>query len=204
MTTIIDDPRLEDQLREHRKVTGADRYDEVWEGVYMMGPLANDEHQMIVTRLAYVLEDVVGRPGLGQVRAGVNLSDRADDWEQDYRCPAVALFLNDGGAENLGTHWMGAADFLVEIVSPRDKTREKLPFYQRIGVRELLIVDRRPWRLELWRRESGVLVQVASCEPGSDGALHSRVVPLTFRLLSAEPRPQIEVAHCESEQRWLL
>lgn len=204
MTTIIQDPRLEELLIQQRKATGADRYDEVWEGVYRMGPLANDEHQQIVTRLAYVLEDVVGWPGLGQVRAGVNLSDRADDWEYDYRCPDVAVFLQSGSARNHGTHWTGPADFLVEIVSPRDETRQKLPFYQRLGVRELLIVERQPWRLELWRLVSSVLGQVAQCEPGSAETLHSRVVPLTFRLLAAEPRPQIEVSHPESGRCWRL
>lgn len=204
MTAIIHDPLLEKSLLEQRRATGADRYDEVWEGVYHIGPPANDEHQQLVTRLSYILEDVIGWPGLGQVRAGINLSDRAEDWEYDYRFPDVAVFFHDGAARNLGTHWMGPADFLVEVVSPRDETRQKLPFYQRLCVRELLIIDRQPWRLELWRHESGVLAKVAECEPDSAESLHSQIVPLTFRLLAAEPRPQIEVAHPESGRRWSL
>ena len=45
MATVIMDERLADRLREERKAAGSDRWDEVWEGTYMMAPLPNNEHQ---------------------------------------------------------------------------------------------------------------------------------------------------------------
>jgi len=204
MTMVVTDPWVEQRLREQRKAIGADRYDEVWEGVYMMAPFPNDEHQQIVARLTYVLEDVVGLPGLAAVRPGVNLSDREVDWEHDYRGPDVAVFFRDGRAENLGTHWRGPADFLIEITSPNDRTREKIPFYGRLGVVELLIVDRDPWQLELYRHDAGEMKLAGRSAVDGGETLESRSVPLTFQLVSGEDRPQIRVVHPESERTWLV
>ncbi len=91
---------------------------------------------------------------------GVNLSDRDEGWEQNFREPDVAVFLRDGKAIDCGTHWRGAADFLVEIISPGERTRDKIPFYSSLGVVELLIIDRDPWTLELYRHQNGQLEKV--------------------------------------------
>ena len=40
MVALIQDPQLEQELIAKRRETGADRYDEVWEGVYVMSPTA--------------------------------------------------------------------------------------------------------------------------------------------------------------------
>ena len=79
MTTIITDRELEQRLRLEREASGADRYDEVWEGAYMMAPMPNDEHQQIVNRLASIFQDTIDWPGLGDVRPGINVSDRIED-----------------------------------------------------------------------------------------------------------------------------
>ena len=97
---------------------------------------------------------------------GINLSDRADDWEHNYRCPDVAVFLPGNLAEKFEAHYRGPADFLVEIVSPHDNTREKIPFYSALGVRELLIIDRYPWSLELYRHNGKELVLAGQSSPG--------------------------------------
>lgn len=130
MPTFISDPELEAQLRAAREAMGADRYDEVWEGVYMMAPLPNDEHQDLVALLTTILVEVVRWPGLGEVRPRVNVSKRREDWQQDYRVPDVAVFLKEGHAENLGTHWLGGPDLAIEICSPEDRSREKIEFYK--------------------------------------------------------------------------
>ena len=121
---------------------GADHFDEVWEGVYVMAPAPNDEHQDIATRLARPLLEVVEDAGLGEFGSGINLASDPGDWEHDYRIPDVAVFLNDSPAVCHETFWSGPPDFLVEIVSPWDKTRDKLGFYSKIGTREA--ADRRP------------------------------------------------------------
>ena len=55
MAMLIENPRLEEELKEQRQAWGADQHDEVWEGVYFMPPMANDDHQDSVSRFAYVL-----------------------------------------------------------------------------------------------------------------------------------------------------
>jgi len=44
MTLLVADPNIEEDLIERRKAIGADRYDEVWEGVYFMPPAADLDH----------------------------------------------------------------------------------------------------------------------------------------------------------------
>jgi len=203
MATLVTDPRLEERLKQQRRASGADRYDEVWEGVYMMAPLPNNEHRQMVLRLAMVLEEVVGLGGAGEVYPGVNLAGPGDDWEHDFRVPDLAVFLRGGAAEDCGTHWRGPADFLVEITSPGDQTREKFPFYDRIEVAELLLIDRDPWTLELFRRREGRLTKVGqSCLPFGD-MLASQSLGLAFQLIASHPRPRIQVIHPATGRRWL-
>ncbi|CAN5753791.1 hypothetical protein BH23PLA1_BH23PLA1_22320 [soil metagenome] len=204
MATLITDPDLEERLKRERQETGADRYDEVWEGMYMMSPLADNEHQGIVMGLTFALHSVVGLPGTGQVRPGVNVSDRAEDWTHNYRCPDVAVFLQGTAARDLGTHWLGGPDFAVEITSRDERTRAKLPFYSAVGTLELLIVDRKPWTLELYRLRAGTLELVGNTVPDALEPLVSEVVPLAFQLRGGAKRPEIEVSHLDSEQRWTV
>src|SRR5215213_4233257 len=107
MPTLVLDPYVEERIRAEREASGADRYDEVWEGVYVMAPLADDEHQDLQTQLGAVLQVCVGWKGLGQVRTGVNISDREKGWKQNYRFPDVAVFLPDTKARNCGAFWLG-------------------------------------------------------------------------------------------------
>ncbi len=204
MTALVLDARLEERLKEERRRCGADHYDEVWEGMYTMAPMPTNEHQQIVTDLASILQEMVRWPGLGSVCAGVNLSDRREDWEHNYRVPDVAVFLNTGKAKNCGTHWCGAADFLSEITSPDDRTREKIPFYSRIGVVELLVVDRESWTLELYRRQGEQLERVGQATLAGGETLTSEVLPLRLRLVGGQPRPQIEVTHTDGGRVWSL
>jgi Uma2 family endonuclease len=199
---LIADPWLEEQLREQRRARGADHHDEVWEGVYFMAPLPNNEHQELVMLLLLPLHAAVAAAGLGKVFPGVNLAASSDDWEHDYRAPDVVAFLNTGKAQSHDTFWCGAADFVIEIASPGDRTREKIAFYSRLGVAELLIVNREPWSLELYRQRKGRLEKVGEATPDGD-TLTSAVVPLTFRLLAVQPRPKIEMVHNDGQQRWI-
>jgi Uma2 family endonuclease len=204
MALLVTDPWLEDRLKAERSAIGADRYDEVWEGICIMTPMPNSEHQGMVNQLASILQEVIGWPGLGEVFPGINLSAKDEDWEQDYRVPDVAVFLKSGGAANRDTHWRGAADFLVEITSPGDRTREKTPFYSRIGVVELLLVDRESWTLELYRREKVLLQEVGRSSTDTGEVLTSSAVPLTFQLVPGERRPQIRVTHIDSGRQWTV
>ena len=204
MVATILDPGLEERLIEERRAAGADRYDEVWERVYVMAPIANDEHQDFVGDWTAVLKIAVQWAGKGLVRPGVYVSDRVDDWKSNYRCPDVVVYLNDTTAENHGEFWYGGPDFAIEITSPYDKTREKFDFYAKVNTRELLIVDRDPWALELYRLMDGEMRLVGTSTPESSRVLRSEIVPLSFGLKGGTARPAIEVRHDDGWQSWMI
>ena len=151
MSLIINDESIAKELISRRRASGADRFDDVWEGVYVMAPMANNEHQDLASELTAILRTIVDWQGLGRTQAGANVSDRREAWTDNYRVPDVLVFLNETSAEDCGTHWFGGPDFAIEIVSPGDRTLEKLEFYAAVGTRELLVIDRQPWQLTLYR-----------------------------------------------------
>jgi Uma2 family endonuclease len=202
MVAVINDPDLFRTMLRRRRALGLDKYDEVWEGTYVMNAMPNDNHQLIVSRINAVLEVLIGMTGLGQVRPGVNVSDRWDDWKSNYRCPDVLVFLNGNPAANRETHWFGGPDFAVEVLSPRDRARKKLSFYAKVGTREVLLVDRNPWQLELYRLHEGELRLAGTCNPQSATELTSETVPLRFGWQPAEPRPTLVMTHQTDGRVW--
>ncbi|MEX2315905.1 MAG: Uma2 family endonuclease [Pirellulales bacterium] len=204
MDTLVLDPYVSERLLRERRERGIDVYDEVWQGLYIMAPAPNDEHQGIGLHLALPLLEVVEDTDLGVVRQSVNLATDPDDWENDYRIPDIVVFLNGSEAVCRGAFWSGPPDFLVEVTSPRDKTREKLSFYSQLGTRELLLVDRDPWQLELYRLQDGHLALSATCTPGDGESTESKVLPLQFSLLKGERRPTIEVKAVNSKRTWAV
>lgn len=201
MTTVVLDREYAESLREERAAAGADRWDEVWEGTYMMTPLPNIEHQDIAGGLVSVIRQVVGR-GQAIVLPGTNVSDREAGWKQNYRCPDVAVYLVGNPAKNCSTHWCGGADFAVEIVSDDDQSREKIPFYAKIGTRELLIVDRDPWSLELFRLSNSELRSIGKSTLDDGQILASESLPITFCLVRDDDRPSILVTHTVDGKTW--
>ncbi|MBI3469538.1 MAG: Uma2 family endonuclease [Planctomycetes bacterium] len=204
MAVLVIDPLVEDDLLARRRASGGDRYDEVWDGVYLMSPIPNSEHQQLAGRLTGVFLQVVGWNPRVEVFPGINVSDRVDDWRQNYRVPDVAVFLENTRARDLGTHWLGGPDFGVEIESPKDRSRDKIPFYAQVGVQELLLIEREPWALELYRLQGDALTLVGRVVPGDEAALESTVLAVRFRLIPANPRPLIEVTRLDGSERWLV
>ena len=132
------------------------------------------------------------------------MSDREEGRQHNDPGPDVVAVLADSRAKFCGTHYCGGPDFLIEITSPYDQTRDKLPFYGKIGVRELLIVDRDEWCLELYQLQCEELQLAGKSRLEEPTLLKSGVVPLSFRLLPGEARPQIEVTHHDGAQRWMV
>ena len=204
MATLITDPDLEERIRAQRAEWGGDRSDEVWEGTYMMNPLPNPEHGHIQTRLAVAFQNALGFSSPAMVYTGINVSDRTVDWTKNYRCPDVAVILPGSVARQRDAYYLGGPDFVVEIISPHDRSREKILFYGQIGVRELLLVDRDPWGLELYRLHDGRLELVGQSRLAQPDVLQSTVLPVTFRLIPGESRPQIDVCHTDGVQKWAV
>lgn len=132
MPTLVFDPQPTEleQLLERRHRLDQDRRDEVWEGVLHMIPPPSHEHEriaMILARLLGPLADAAGLELTGSVGIGV---------KDDYRVPDLALHRPGAPPQ-----WHSTAAMVVEIVSPGDKTWDKLRFYAAHHVDELLIVD---------------------------------------------------------------
>ena len=193
---MINDEAFASELISQRQAAGIDRYDEVWEGVYIMSPTPNNEHQSLATELSGSLMTVIDWQSLGRTLAGANVSDRQADWTTNYRIPDVLVFLNETGSKDCGTHWFGGPDFAVEIVSPGDRTLEKLVFYASVGTRELLVIDRDPWQLTLYRlSNSKKLVPVAVSSHSQAATIRSDVLPICLQL-HVDP-PCIRITHVD-------
>ncbi len=184
MVALIIDPVLEQAIIAQRQANGTDKYDEVWEGMYVMSPLANNEHQELVGQLNAILGETLGWGQLGRTFPGGNISDRATNWEWNFRCPDVLLFLNGNPAEDRGTHWFGGPDLAIEIASKSDRSYEKLPFYASLNTREVLIIEREPWELVLFGLQDGVMKEVARATD-QGGRVECSVVPLNLQLRQA-------------------
>ena len=192
MLALIADPLAQERYLEDRRKSGLDRWDEVWDGMYIFMPLPNNEHRDLVNELAFNLTLYTKRTASGRVQPGCNVSDRPDDWTKNYRCPDVVVYLNDNPAEDRGSHWYGGPDLAMEIVSPGDRSRDKLDFYAAAGTRELFVLDRDPWRLELYRRTDGAMKSVATREPGAR-PIQTETLPLAWSLVTENGRPWVRV-----------
>jgi Uma2 family endonuclease len=204
MAMLVLDQWVENRVKAEREVSGADRYDEVWDSVYVVMPPVDNEHQDVRSGLCVALHAAIEFDARVHVYAGVNVSDRVDGWLSDVRVPDIAVVLSGSGAQDCGTHYCGGPDFCAEIVSPGDRSRGKLDFYASVGVRELLMVDRQPWSLELYRLTRGRLESIGRSNLVKQAALVSTVVPVSFRLVAGPNRPIIEVAHHNGMQHWLV
>ncbi len=190
------DPALAKQLIAERQSLGLDKYDEVWDGVYVMSPLADDEHQRIATFISGVLSVLIQWTRRGEVRQGINLSDRPHDWTKSFRVPDVAVFFPTGEGVCHGSFWTGGPDFAVEIVSEGEDPYAKFEFYGRLRTRELLLVHRDPWRLELFESHANSLRLIQSADPEQSG-VSSAAVNLIFRLQNEGKAIQLQLEHAD-------
>jgi Uma2 family endonuclease len=204
MSILVTDPTLAQRLRAQREATDGAKHDEVWDGVYVMSPLPNNEHQILASELWLVFRTLLKEMDGGIAFDGLNVSDREVGWLENFREPDVGVFLKENPAKDCGTHWCGGPDLVVEILSPNDMGREKRPFYAKIGVRELLIVDRDPWALELYRLDGGELGLIGRSTVEQPESLTSVVLPLAFRLVPGTDRPAIELSRANGSEKWVI
>jgi Uma2 family endonuclease len=131
-TLVLGPPPAElEALIELRRKAGADRHDEVWEGVLHMAPAPTHGHGRLQWQLAVVLGPLAAAAGLdatGEVNIGAG--------KHNYRVPDAAL--HRPGAGGL---WHPTAALVIEILSPYDETPAKLAFYAAHAVDEILILD---------------------------------------------------------------
>lgn len=181
-----------------RTAHGNPPHDEVWDGMLVLFPLPDNQHRELVVWLGCAFLATVS----DGVFPGCNVSDREIGWLSNYRCPDVAVYLASNPAKDCGTHWMGGPDLAVEIPSPGEDPREKLVFYAKVGTRELLIVDREPWKIELYQLRGGKLSFAGMSDVENPAVLPSVALPLTFQMQPGTSRPTIRIVHTSSSQTW--
>ena len=137
-------------LLEERRRLGVDRWDEVWEGELHMVPPPAERHQSLGSELLIALHPLVRELGL-KIAYEIGLF-AADD---DYRVPDLGVYRPDqASARGLE----GTAELVVELVSPGDESRAKLPWYAARGVREVVLIDRDALAVEVYRTVNDVPV----------------------------------------------
>jgi Uma2 family endonuclease len=149
---LVDVP---ESLLEERRRTGADVWDELWDGELHMVPPPSGLHQRLGGELFAVLLPLAKAVGLvgsyetGLYRPGTDVDYRVPD--HVYARPELAT---ERGVD-------GPAEVVVELLSPGDETYDKLDFYTEVGVDEVLVVHPVERRVELFllRGERHVLVQ---------------------------------------------
>ncbi len=134
-------PSVPQDILDHRKMTGADRFDEMWEGVLHMGPMASPEHQSLEGAIETWLRMRWARRRKARVYHNINLATPGG-WPKNYRVPDLSIFLPQTRAVLIDQRFEGPPEVVVEIRSPDDESLEKLGFYAALGVPEVWIIDR--------------------------------------------------------------
>jgi len=160
-----------------RRLTGIDRFDEMWEGVLHMAPAPAYEHQRIVSAIDRFLGTLCEQRGRGVLAIGINVFNEASN-EPDYRISDFS-FVANGRQHILARDGIrgGGPDAVIEIRSPDDETYEKLPFFARLGVREVIVIDRDTKRPEIYRLAGPQYVAV---QADANRWLHSDVLKVRF------------------------
>ncbi len=142
---------------EERRRLGIDVRDEMWEGVLHVVPQPLPRHQVLGADLINALRPAVDAADL--VLTYETSLYRPDETDANYRVPDLMVF----GREHVGGRGIeGPAELVVEIRSPGDETYDKLPFYARMGCRQVLVIDRDTLAVELFEGTEPV-------EPGHKG-----------------------------------
>ena len=110
---------------------GLDKKDEVWDGVlHMVSPPAS-RHEDVVTRLLIVLYPICDARQLVVSMGGLYARD------ENYRCPDVIV----GRSAQRSERGFEGAELVIEVLSPNDESRDKFPFFAKVGVREVWLIE---------------------------------------------------------------
>jgi Uma2 family endonuclease len=165
---------MPEEMIAQRRRLGLDKPDEMWEGVLHMNLPGTWEHQRIQGDLFELLRPL-GRAQSLQVMVETGVFDPADTEWKDFRTPDILVCSEDAHSDR-GVE--GPALLAIEVRSPRDESFDKIPFYGRVGVAELLIIDRDDKSVRRWINSGQALSEV---EPGEDGWHRLAALPVDIR-----------------------
>lgn len=164
-----------------RERTGADRWDEVWDGVLHMSPNPIDEHQHVERALLVWLTEHWRRQGRGEVMHQRSVARPGlAEWRRDYRVPDIVLLRPDRFGIERKAYLEGGPTVAIEIHTPGDESYDKLPFHFEVGTTEAWILHRDTKVPELFVRGPDAFVAVPA-DP--DGWLRSPATDIELRAL---------------------
>lgn len=163
-----------DHVIAERQRLGLDHKDEVWDGEYHMVPAASDEHQRMVVELLVAWHPLSRAAGL-HLRGESNLIAPEESGWREFRVPDLVVFSEAARAER-GV--VGAAALVVEVRSPGDESLAKLGYFERVGVGEVLIIDRDTKAVRHWVLDGARLVEQG---PDASGSHRLRCLPTSLR-----------------------
>jgi Uma2 family endonuclease len=134
-------PTIPPEVLAIRKQSGADQYDEMWEGVLHMAPVPNRMQQDLESSLETYLRLIWVPARKAKVYHQINVAS-IGGWPNNYRIPDLVLLLPHRFAIDRNEYFEGAPSAVVELHSPGGESYEKLPFYAALGVPEAWIIDR--------------------------------------------------------------
>lgn len=177
-------------LLDERRRLDQDRLDEVWEGEIHLVPPADFQHNRMATVLTTGLESRARERGL-LVTHDTGVWATGEEPES-YRVPDVLVVAPERTSAR-GVENTPGALLIVEIRSPRDETYAKLPFYDRVGVAEFLVVDRPEATLRRWVRRGSALVEATS--PGGASVVSLDTLPGLLVSWTPTVDPGLQVDH---------
>jgi Uma2 family endonuclease len=138
---------------------------ELWDGELVMSPAPSFYHQKIVDRFHDLLKSWVRRHKLGETAVApldMVLSSR------NATQPDV-VFISNERLAIIQERLMGAADLVVEVLSPGSRRRDRIDkrdLYEQHGVREYWLVDPEARTVEVLFLASGTYQLVGRWRPG--------------------------------------
>ncbi|MFV1968689.1 MAG: Uma2 family endonuclease [Pirellulaceae bacterium] len=164
-----------------RKETGADRFDEMWDGVVHMNPVPNRDHEGLGLDLYSWLRHHWARPRRAKIFRERNVAIPGG-WPRDYRVPDLVLMTPDRLPQDKNEYIEGPPSVVIEIRSPGDASYEKLAFYGELGVPEVWVIHRDTKVPEIFVF-TGRMSEPAA--PDADGWFRSAATPVMLRATSS-------------------
>jgi Uma2 family endonuclease len=166
---------LPEWIVEHRRITREDRRDEVWDGVLHVTPQPTMPHQDVGSQLLVCLLPLAQKRGWKAVYEPA-VYDQSKG-ETNYRVPDVAVF-DPKHASKRGIE--GRCELAIEVLSPDDESREKLPFYAQHGTQELWLVDPETRAFEVYVLRGRAYFAIA---PDDQGVVRAPMFELALQTL---------------------
>ena len=130
MALVSLEPSELKRLIRRRRRTGGDRYDEVWDGVYVMAPLADNEHQSLGLDLAIAFKDALDLVHDAKVFHGCNVSDQPERWKRNLSVSGRGRILCRKSGQDRKTYWFGGPDFRRRDHQPVRQVAEEICILQ--------------------------------------------------------------------------